>query len=100
VPRPLLFFPPRDLRVRLEDARRRGLSFEDAWQEAMAGVRFPHGGGTTDVHGRYAWREALSETREAWRSAYEGEPAEPGVQALAALAGVLPSYSELPPIAA
>jgi hypothetical protein len=100
VPRPLLFFPPRDLRVRLEDARSRGLSFDDAWTEAMGGVRFPRGGGTTDVHGRYAWREALSATREEWRRAYEGEPPSSSAEALVALFGATDGRSELPPLAA
>src|SRR5688572_18981530 len=45
MPRALNVLAPGDLRVRLADARTRGVDFDAAWKEAITLVRFPRGGG-------------------------------------------------------
>jgi hypothetical protein len=49
-------------------ARRRGLPFEEAWEEALPTV-YPN-----DSAMRTQWRDALTGTKEEWRAAYEGRP--------------------------
>jgi hypothetical protein len=78
-------------------ARRRGLSFEDFWCEAMrprastvmvttpnppaGAVRWP-----TDRNDRVSWQAALSSAKDGWRRAYERVERKPGEEALAYLA--------------
>lgn len=74
-------------------ARRRGLSFEAFWREAIREgkppvmtnradppsgcVRWP-----TDTNERVSWQKAIGEMREGWRRAYEREEPTPGEQAV------------------
>jgi hypothetical protein len=89
------FFPPGDLRIGLAAARERGLDFDDAWDEAWAGVRWPRGGGTDDPSSRHVWKRALRATRDEWRAAYERTPSRGG-EAAAALIGSVVARPELP----
>jgi hypothetical protein len=75
------------------EGRRRGLSFEEWWLEAVCppgrlvlttseeppatAVRWP-----SDGNDRVAWRAAIMETREGWRRAFEREARTPGDLAL------------------
>lgn len=84
----------------MADARRRGLEFEAAWEEALrpgktivmsttqgapeTALRWP-----TDKTEREGWRVALKASREMWRRAYERRPATRSELAVAALAGEL-----------
>lgn len=61
--------PAEDLRARLDDARRRGLDFDAAWQAAWRAVRWP-----TDSGLRRDWKDALTISRPEWRAAYERRP--------------------------
>ena len=70
--------PPRhltaaeQLRAHLARSREKGISVDRAWAFAFAG---PAAGGVnwpTDTAARRAWKEALTETRDEWRAAYEG----------------------------
>ncbi len=78
-------------------ARRRGVSFEEWWEEAMrpgaslvmqthpnppaGAVRWP-----TDRADRVAWQQALTATREAWRGSFMRRPATSAERALGVLA--------------
>lgn len=83
---PALYDRPHVQLVRLlADARRRGLSFGEAWVEAIrpgkaivmtttvaapaTAIRWP-----TDRFDREAWRNAIVGSRESWRRAYYGDP--------------------------
>ncbi|MGI8729952.1 MAG: hypothetical protein ACR2LK_08190 [Solirubrobacteraceae bacterium] len=65
----------------LADARRRGETFEVAWDE---GVKRAVTGQRADE--RTAWRAALHATRGAWASAWERRPASVPERALLAIA--------------
>jgi hypothetical protein len=73
----------RTVAVRLELARRRraGEPFDVAWAAVV--------GALPRERGAPSWPTALARTREAWRRAYEGEPAEPGELACAHLLALL-----------
>lgn len=58
--------PPEQLPHRLENFRRKGVTFDPAWTYAMASVRLT--GENSE------WRPVLEGTRPAWESAYEGRP--------------------------
>ena len=49
-------------------ARRRGLPFATAWDEALACVTWPSAGHAEN------WVVALKQTRDEWESAYQREP--------------------------
>lgn len=70
-----------ELRRDLDDARRAGLAFEDAWPEgvkrAVTGQRADEGA---------AWSAALAATRDAWASAWHGRAATRAQRAVHALA--------------
>lgn len=82
------------------EARRRGLTFEVWWDEAMASgqpdvlardpeapdgaVRWP-----TDRSDRTSWRAAIGETKDSWRRAFEREEPTPSEQAVAVLADAI-----------
>lgn len=60
--------------------RRAGVPFADAWR-----VAFPPGRADRE---RVAVRATLTETADAWRRAYNGEPPSPGEAATVFLAGL------------
>lgn len=71
--------PAVQLRILLDDARRRGLEFEEAYGLAVGAapdykdsrIRWPH-----DTAHRQDWKRILAseKTREVWRRAYDREP--------------------------
>jgi hypothetical protein len=82
--------PHEQLVTVLVDARRRGLSSDEAWREALGkpsqpdvGVRLPH-----QTSKRREWLEVFAATREEWRRAYCGEPSSVS-EALVVLTGLL-----------
>jgi hypothetical protein len=90
----------------LESARLRGLSFGEAWTEALrpgmaivmsttaaapaTAVRWP-----TDRSDRDAWKQAIEDSREAWRRAYYGQPATIPERSLVVLGDMLDSLDGL-----
>ena len=83
---PRRYAPPiEQLVLLLRDARERGLTFPEAWAEALrpdlpivmsnarsapvTALRWP-----TDKTEREAWRDALSSSKETWERAYEERP--------------------------
>lgn len=95
----------------LATARRRGLTFEEAWVEALrphksivmsttpnapaTALRWP-----TDKLEREAWRLALQSSRAVWQRAYEGAPVTRQERALVALSeelGLALPAIEVPP---
>lgn len=88
------------------EARRRGLSFEQWWQEAVrpgealvmvnhpnppaGAVRWP-----TDRRDRDAWQIATAEAKEGWRRAYERAPQARPESALAFLADAIGALQEV-----
>jgi len=46
-----------------------GYDFDRAWEKAFARIRWP---GATKQ--RRAWKDAMEETKDAWRAAYERWP--------------------------
>jgi hypothetical protein len=72
--------PAVQLRCALERAREYGRDFDDAWESAVAHIRWPH-----DTTHRREWKEILGvedqwgrplddcEVREVWRAAYNRE---------------------------
>jgi len=70
---------PAHLAAFLADARRRGLSFLDAWPGAMSVV-------CGHAHERDVWLTAFRDTRDVWQRAYEGSA--PLSRAEAALRGL------------
>jgi hypothetical protein len=113
-PRPTYTKPHKQLLRLMAQARRRGLSFEEAWEEAMrpgrgvvmtntpnppaGAVRWP-----TDWNDRSEWMAALLGTeepdengvREAWERAYKREAPARGENALAFLADALDAWRDL-----
>ena len=75
-----------DVRQSLEDDRRRGVAFDDAWETAMRLI--PGGRATQDL------RQALADTAPAWRGAYELRPAS---QQEAAAARAAPALQDVEP---
>lgn len=91
---PVQYERPNEQLVRLlSDAKRRGLTFGEAWEEALrpgrsivmsntaaapaTAVRWP-----TDRMDRDAWRSAILRSREGWRRAFYDEPPTRGEEAL------------------
>lgn len=70
------------IRERLEDARRKGRTFEEAWSKASA---LPWSELVSDSETREDWKAATEACREAWRRAYERRP-DPKVEALTMVA--------------
>jgi hypothetical protein len=58
------------LRLELAEARRTGLPFDLVWKAASARALALY---STNRREHEAWTAALTETREAWRAAYEGD---------------------------
>lgn len=93
----------------LADAKARGLSFGEAWSEAMlpgkaivmsntvaapaTAIRWP-----TDRFDREAWRNAIMGSREAWRRAYYNDPPRSSEQALVVLGDMLGSLDGALPL--
>lgn len=94
---PVTYAPPHKQLGRLMiAARRRGLSFEEWWSEAVrprkplvmvthpnppaGAVRWP-----TDRNDRVTWQAATNEAREGWRRAYERETPTRAEEAIAFL---------------
>jgi hypothetical protein len=77
-----MFVPtvPAVLLDQLAAARGAGVTFEEAWPEALEAVR------AATPSQEASWREALQETRSAWRSAFLRRPAKPRELALAIVA--------------
>lgn len=84
------------------EARARGMTFEEWWEESVRVARRPITVSTplaarppacvlwpTDSGECRAWRAAIAESEEAWRRAYERLPATPGEVSLARLRPVL-----------
>lgn len=76
--------PPAVLRLRLADARRAGVGFDDAWAGALDAALDATGGARGE---RSAWREALSECADAWRAGFDRVPATSCERALLAIVG-------------
>ncbi len=63
------------VRQHLAAARAEGLSFDEAWDQALASLPAVRGGRRSLVYGaRQEWVGALRSTRAAWAAAYTGEP--------------------------
>ena len=80
--------PPVKLREHLADARRAGVSFDQAWPVALAAVV------STVQWERGEWLEALSNTVKVWREGWERRPSTGPERALDAL--VMPGGTPLP----
>jgi hypothetical protein len=108
VPAPLRSYPAGDVRILLAEAKKLGLSFEEAWETVVRPGRRGRGRGAVvttrtplakrpelcviwpgDTGDRNAWREAVEETKDAWRRAYLGEPPSRLELALSVLCGVI-----------
>lgn len=92
--------PHKQLGSLMVRARRRGISFEEFWQEAVrpgetlvmvttanppaGAVRWP-----TDRNDRVTWQHAIKGAKDGWRRAYEREAPAPAELALRALADSL-----------
>lgn len=96
--------PDEQLVAILAAARRRGLSFEEAWDEAVRPARpvssptrpptavgFP-----ADFPERAAWKDALAATRSAWERAFNREPPSAVDVAMEMLRPLLAELAERP----
>lgn len=101
-PRPQYATPIAQMTVLAADARDRGLSFDEWWEEAIRpgrgavtpttpGGRRPAGCVVwpNDSFDQRTWREAILQSKEAWRRAYDREPVTRGDAALRLLAPAL-----------
>jgi DNA-binding CsgD family transcriptional regulator len=68
-------WPPQEVRHLLQEARRRGEDFHDAWEIALTGVFWP--GRFLTRTERDEWAEALEWSRPYFRAAYYGEGTDP-----------------------
>ena len=68
--------PATQLRVMLERSQRNGRDFDDAWDRALASVKWPH-----LTAERVEWRAILVGGRHHWRAAYNGLGAQRPVDA-------------------
>src|SRR4051794_1389915 len=81
--------PPVQMRGMLAVSKRQAVPFDDAWRGAWRQVKWPH-----PTEDRRAYKAILDEHRDAWRAAYEDEPAAPGLAVLARLAELLELFEE------
>lgn len=77
--------PPRQLaEYLLPPMKRRGVSFDVAWDLAMRSIRWP-----ASRREAREWENMLAATREGWRAAYEGDPMTAQEQAVSGLSAGL-----------
>lgn len=83
LPSPQLL-PPEQLAGLLLHYRSHGTQFDHAWELSLRQVQWP-----ASRRDASEWKNAIADTRESWRAAYEGWPADSREQAVTVLGRLL-----------